>query len=197
MVNFCEPFVFCNHETTEWMACAEYECGMDTTTFSFPGTAVATRETTTRHQLQSLWIFCATQAQSRDPNHCGLNTKCWSQLKLLRNELRLRAREEKCVLCGQVWYFQVRACPQLVRRCVASTPVESPWSLQIWLQLPRAPGLGLGFNGWCCFLFGHCHHWDEVFDAAFHHFLTFWESGSFSWRPRKRITKLIAQSSQR
>ena len=50
---------------------------------------------------ESLEWLCDASTKQRDLNHCVLNTKCWSQLKLLRNELRLHAREEKSVLCGQ------------------------------------------------------------------------------------------------
>ena len=54
---------------------------------------------------ESLEWLCDASTKQRDLNHCVLNTKCWSQLKLLRNELRLHAREEKCVLCGQGMVF--------------------------------------------------------------------------------------------
>ena len=51
-----------------------YECGMDTTTLSFPTTAVAIRETTTQRHLQCVQNVCAAQAQSRDLNDCGRKT---------------------------------------------------------------------------------------------------------------------------
>ena len=58
---------------------------------------------------------------------------------------------------------------------------------------PLMVSLGCGeFHGWYCFVFGGCHHVDEVFDAAFDHFLTFWQSGTFSSRTSTGITKFTA-----
>ena len=50
------------------------ECGMGTTTLSFPSTAVAVSETVTQRQSQSVKNVSAAQPQSRDLNYCGLET---------------------------------------------------------------------------------------------------------------------------
>ena len=50
------------------------DVAMDTTTLSFPSTAVAIRETTTSSHSQTRKNVCAEQTQSRDLNYCGLKT---------------------------------------------------------------------------------------------------------------------------
>ena len=94
------------------MACAAYECGMDTTTLSFPNYRVSGMAVRRKHKAkrpEPLWA-----------EHKMLKS---TEIAAERTEIACAGREMCSVRSG---YFQVRACPQLVRRCVASTPVESP-----------------------------------------------------------------------
>ena len=92
-----------DHQTTECARCAVSECGMDTQRLSIPSTAVATRETITQRQSQSVKNVCAAQAHSRDPNHRGLTTSATA----LTNhcfEFDWRGRVQGSVRCA------VKAC---------------------------------------------------------------------------------------
>ena len=60
-----------------------YGCGMDTTTLSFPSTAVAMREAMAQRQPQSTNNVRAAQAQSRDLELLWAENKCYSIEQLL------------------------------------------------------------------------------------------------------------------
>ena len=68
----CERCVFCNHKTTECVACAVWECGLDTRRLSFPSTAVTIRKAIALY-LQNPRMS-VRETQSRDLNYRGVKT---------------------------------------------------------------------------------------------------------------------------
>ena len=73
---------------------------MNTTTLSFPNTVVATRETITQRQSQTIRNVCASQTQCRGLNYRGVKNKCSVQLKIAAEQARDYMCRKRSVLCA-------------------------------------------------------------------------------------------------